>query len=77
MIRLDTAWQNEALAKGFLENVRGGIPYAADQLEIMLRVIDANGMPVESFADLGCGGGADVCRPRRFPEGALLSALRA
>jgi tRNA (cmo5U34)-methyltransferase len=57
MTRLDTAWQSETLALTFLEGVRGGIPYAADQLEIMLRVITANNSSVESFADLGCGSG--------------------
>lgn len=57
MMRLDTAWQSEALAMTFLENVRGGIPYAADQLDIMLRLIAANPLPVRSFADLGCGSG--------------------
>lgn len=57
MMRLDMAWQSETLARTFLDNVRGGIPYAADQLDIMLRVIASNGLPVRSFADLGCGSG--------------------
>ena len=57
MMRRDTVWQNETLALGFLESVRGGIPYGADQLRIMLRLLAANGRPVESFADLGCGSG--------------------
>ena len=57
MMRQDIVWQNEALAHSFLQGVRGGIPYAADQLQIMLRLIAANESVVESFADLGCGSG--------------------
>jgi tRNA (cmo5U34)-methyltransferase len=57
MMRLDTAWQSETLVRTFLEGVRGGIPYAGDQLEIMLRVVAANELGVKSFADLGCGSG--------------------
>lgn len=57
MMRLDTAWQSETLAHSFLQGVRGGIPYAADQLQIMLRLIASNQPAVESFADLGCGSG--------------------
>lgn len=57
MMRLDTVWQSETLAHSFLQGVRGGIPYAADQLQIMLRLIASNQPAVESFADLGCGSG--------------------
>lgn len=56
--RNDVVWQKSALAKNFLENVRAGIPYGVDQLEIMLRLIRARGADVQSFMDLGCGGGA-------------------
>jgi ubiquinone/menaquinone biosynthesis C-methylase UbiE len=36
--------------------VRGGVPYAADQLEIMLRVLTARGT-LQTIMDLGCGSG--------------------
>jgi tRNA (cmo5U34)-methyltransferase len=57
MIRQDTIWKSDSLVKTFLEGVRGGIPFAAEQIEIMLRVIEARGEPVERFIDLGCGSG--------------------
>ena len=41
----------------FLSGVRGGLPLAAEQIDLMLRVIEASGAPVERFADLGCGNG--------------------
>ena len=31
-------WQREDLAKLFLEDVRGGIPLAAEQIDVLLRV---------------------------------------
>ena len=58
MMRTDVVWQNPALAKNFIENVRAGVPYGVDQIEIMLRVIRARDENVETFVDLGCGGGA-------------------
>jgi len=58
MTRNDTVWQDPKVAKNFLEGVRGGIPYAADQLAIMLRLLAANEHPIERFIDLGSGGGA-------------------
>jgi len=56
--RQDEVWKNTALVRTFLDGVRGGIPFGAEQLEVMLRVIQARGTPVRRFADLGCGGGA-------------------
>lgn len=56
-VRPDRVWQERTLATKFLEGVRGGIPLAAEQLDVMLRVIDAAGVPVERCLDLGCGDG--------------------
>lgn len=50
-------WKSESLTRTFLDGVRGGIPFAAEQIDAMLRVIDARGEPVRRFADLGCGSG--------------------
>lgn len=55
--RQDVVWQNGELARTFVANVRGGIPYAHDQIEIMLRMIRARGVAPATFADLGCGSG--------------------
>jgi tRNA (cmo5U34)-methyltransferase len=57
MDRRDEVWKTAALAKTFLEGVRGGIPFAAEQIDVMLRVIAARGEPVANLADLGCGSG--------------------
>ncbi len=55
--RPDEVWKNDWLVKRFLEGVRGGIPYASDQIEIMLRLLAASGRPIGRFLDLGSGSG--------------------
>jgi SAM-dependent methyltransferase len=57
MQRRDTVWQQPELVQTFINEVRGGVPYAADQIAVMLRVIAAGGVPVRRIADLGCGSG--------------------
>jgi tRNA (cmo5U34)-methyltransferase len=57
MQRHDEVWKRATLVRTFLEGVRGGIPFGTEQIEIMLRVIEARGINVASFADIGCGGG--------------------
>jgi ubiquinone/menaquinone biosynthesis C-methylase UbiE len=55
--RRDEVWKNEWLVKRFLEGIRGGIPYASDQIEVMLRLLASGERPVERFLDLGSGSG--------------------
>lgn len=50
-------WQSADLVRTFLEGVRGGIPYAADQIGIMTRVIRENDREVKRVLDLGSGAG--------------------
>lgn len=57
MERIDKIWKTESLVQTFLQGVRGGIPFAAEQIDIMLRVIKAGNKTVENFVDLGCGNG--------------------
>ena len=57
MGRSDEVWKGESLVRTFIEEVRGGIPFAAEQIEVMRRLIAARGRPVTRFADLGCGSG--------------------
>lgn len=57
MNRTDTAWQKAELAQTFLEGVRGGIPFAAEQIKLMLKIINLALPKVETFLDLGCGDG--------------------
>lgn len=50
-------WRDSALVREYLRQVRQGIPLAEAQLDIMMRVIEGRGTPVQNFIDLGCGGG--------------------
>ncbi len=57
MTRKDTAWKEEFVAKTFLDGVRGGIPFAREQAEVLVRLLRALDRPVERFVDVGCGAG--------------------
>lgn len=69
MHRHDEVWKRDSLVRTYLEGIRGGIPFGSEQIEMMLRVIEARGAGVRSFADLGCGGGAlTQALLARYPE---------
>ena len=55
--RTDEVWKTSALVAVYLEGVRGAIPQAAEQIDIMLRLMAAAGRPIRRFLDLGCGDG--------------------
>ncbi|MBP0017497.1 MAG: class I SAM-dependent methyltransferase [Cyanobacteria bacterium SBLK] len=55
--RRDTIWQDPELARTFLEGVRGAIPLAAEQIDIILRIVAQTRGKLDSFLDLGCGDG--------------------
>ena len=66
-----TVWQDETLAKWYMEGVRGAIPLAEEQFDVMLRLIDAAAIPVKRFLDFGCGAGAlGAVIIERHPEAA-------
>jgi SAM-dependent methyltransferase len=83
----DDVWKSEALVANFLSGVRGGIPYAADQIAMMLRIAGAGERPVARFLDLGSGDGALAAAVLgQFPEakatlvdfsGPMMDAARA
>ncbi len=50
-------WKTEKLAAIYLEGVRGAIPFANEQMEIILRLINSFKPDMASFLDLGCGDG--------------------
>jgi tRNA (cmo5U34)-methyltransferase len=50
-------WQQQDLAKLFIEDVRGGIPLAAEQIDVSLRVVRHAIPKVDRLLDLGCGDG--------------------
>ena len=39
MKRNDQVWKTEAVSNSFLEGVRGAIPLASEQIDVMLRII--------------------------------------
>lgn len=50
-------WKSAKLAHRFLTGVRGAIPLAQTQIEVMLRLLAMRRKPVRRFLDLGCGDG--------------------
>ena len=52
-----TIWKDETLADHYLSGVRGAIPLANTQIDMMLRLVDKFVPQVERFLDLGCGDG--------------------
>ena len=53
----DTVWQSAALTEQFLNGVRGAIPLAQAQIDVMQRMARAAKPEIDSFLDLGCGDG--------------------
>jgi tRNA (cmo5U34)-methyltransferase len=53
----DRVWQSAEVAHGYLEGMRGAIPLAAEQLDVMIRVIRAARPELTTFMDIGCGDG--------------------
>lgn len=51
------AWKSAALAEAYLNGVRGAVPLAREQIDVMLRLIEAGEGPVDGVLDLGCGDG--------------------
>lgn len=52
-----TNWQRGDVTQHYLEQVRGGIPFGAEQAKLMLQVIKHFNPHVETVMDLGCGNG--------------------
>lgn len=50
-------WKTEKLTSTYIEGVRGAIPLANEQIEILLRIIQYFKPNVSLFLDLGCGDG--------------------
>src|SRR6185312_603379 len=52
-----TSWQNPEVARRFLDERRAAIPYAADHLDLIVRLVrHFRGEPAR-LLDLGCGDG--------------------
>ena len=57
MTRGDGAWQSDNAVRYYLDAVRGAIPFAAEQMAVMLRMVRQEPQPVARFLDVGCGDG--------------------
>jgi len=67
--RTDEVWKTSSLVSVYLEGVRGAIPLAQEQIDIMLRLITACGEPIRRFLDLGCGDGVlSAAILQRYPQ---------
>lgn len=53
-----TVWQESAVARWYLESMRGAVPFAREQFATMVQCIEAGPRPVQRFLDLGAGDGA-------------------
>ena len=56
-MRTDKVWQSSELTQRYLNGVRGVIPLAREQIEVMMQLLLHNGKPITRFLDLGCGDG--------------------
>jgi ubiquinone/menaquinone biosynthesis C-methylase UbiE len=52
----DKIWQSSEVAKRYLEGIRGAVPFAAQQIEVMMRLIHSR-ETIHKVLDLGCGNG--------------------
>jgi hypothetical protein len=50
---LNTAWQNAEVARHFLDERRAAVPYGADQLKLMVQLIEQFGPEPGRVLDLG------------------------
>ncbi len=67
--RADTVWKQTAQAKNFLEGTRGAIPLAAEQIDMMLKLLVKTQPELKAFMDIGCGDGIlGAAVQARFPE---------
>lgn len=52
-----TSWQKEDVSQNYLEQIRGGIPFGAEQIMMMIQMIHHFKPNPIKIMDLGCGNG--------------------
>lgn len=68
-------WKDQQLVTTFLTGVRAALPNAADQLDVMLRVLTFTDRPIRRVLDLGSGSGVLAgAILERFPDAEILLA---
>jgi ubiquinone/menaquinone biosynthesis C-methylase UbiE len=68
-----TNWQRQDVTQHYLEQIRGGIPFGAEQAKIMLQVINFLTPNPKRIMDLGCGNGflAEILL-KTFPDASAI-----
>lgn len=68
-----TNWQKYEVTQHYLEQIRGGIPFGAEQAKIMLQVINHFAPNPKKIIDLGCGNGflAEILL-KSYPEASAI-----
>lgn len=54
---METTWQRQDVTEHYLEQVRSGIPFGAEQAKMMLQVVNHFTPRPKKIMDLGCGNG--------------------
>ncbi len=54
---MSSLWKTKELSETFLENVRGAIPLAETQIEVILKIVKIWNPEIKNVIDLGCGDG--------------------
>ncbi len=54
---MSSKWKTKELSRSFLENVRGAIPSAETQIEVILKIISIWNPDIKRAMDFGCGDG--------------------
>ena len=57
MKKQDVVWQGSELTQTYLSGIRGAIPFAQEQIDVMRQLVRAACPDVKSILDLGCGDG--------------------
>ena len=66
---MNSKWKTEELSLSFLESVRGAIPSAETQIEVLLKIVSKWNPEVKNVVDLGCGDGIlGRCIKSMFPS---------
>ncbi len=54
---MNSLWKTKELSETFLKNVRGAIPLAETQIEVILKIVKIWNPEIKNVIDLGCGDG--------------------
>ncbi len=58
MAGTDQVWQQPQIVARYLSGVRGAIPFASEQLRLIVTILQSCEKPIHRVLDLGCGDGA-------------------